>query len=379
MIEDDPLIGNVVKRSVLEWAKGGGAEGREEVLERYHRFYKRKWLLLAALVLVVIVLSGYALTIGDYHIGFFDCFEAVWIHLRGEVGTTSQERLVDYVIWELRLPTVVVGIIAGAALSVCGVAMQSILKNPLADPYTTGVSSGAGFGATLAIVAGATIADSEYAIVANAFLFSLIPTAVIMLITKLRGASPTTMIMAGIAVMYVFNAASTLMKLWGDPDSLAAILEWQVGSIGGIKWTSIPLMFVATVAGVVAIQLLSRKLNVLSVGDDGAKALGIDVNRLRLVIMLVVALRAATIVSFTGLIGFVGLIAPHMVRIVIGADNRYLVPISAVLGAVILLAAEIAGKVLLSPAVIPVGVLTSFLGGPVFLWLLLRRNSEVWE
>ncbi|MBR4697028.1 MAG: iron ABC transporter permease [Candidatus Methanomethylophilaceae archaeon] len=379
MIEDDPLIGNVVKRSVLEWAKGGGAEGREEVLERYHRFYKRKWLLLAALVLVVIVLSGYALTIGDYHIGFFDCFEAVWIHLRGEVGTTSQERLVDYVIWELRLPTVVVGIIAGAALSVCGVAMQSILKNPLADPYTTGVSSGAGFGATLAIVAGATIADSEYAIVANAFLFSLIPTAVIMLITKLRGASPTTMIMAGIAVMYVFNAASTLMKLWGDPDSLAAILEWQVGSIGGIKWTSIPLMFVATVAGVVAIQLLSRKLNVLSVGDDGAKALGIDVNRLRLVIMLVVALLAATIVSFTGLIGFVGLIAPHMVRIVIGADNRYLVPISAVLGAVILLAAEIAGKVLLSPAVIPVGVLTSFLGGPVFLWLLLRRNSEVWE
>ncbi|MBR3409630.1 MAG: iron ABC transporter permease, partial [Candidatus Methanomethylophilaceae archaeon] len=107
--------------------------------------------------------------------------------------------------------------------------------------------------------------------------------------------------------------------------------------------------------------------------------LGIDVNRLRLVIMLVVALLAATIVSFTGLIGFVGLIAPHMVRIVIGADNRYLVPISAVLGAVILLAAEIAGKVLLSPAVIPVGVLTSFLGGPVFLWLLLRRNSEVWE
>ncbi len=379
MIEDDPLIGNVVKRSVLEWAKGGGAEGREEVLERYHRFYKRKWLLLAALVLVVIVLSGYALTIGDYHIGFLDCFEAVWIHIRGEVGTTPQERLVDYVIWELRLPTVVVGIIAGAALSVCGVAMQSILKNPLADPYTTGVSSGAGFGATLAIVAGATIADSEYAIVANAFLFSLIPTAVIMLITKLRGASPTTMIMAGVAVMYVFNAASTLMKLWGDPNSLAAILEWQVGSIGGIRWSSIPLMFVATVAGVAAIQLLSRKLNVLSAGDDGAKALGIDVNRLRMVIMLVVALLAATIVSFTGLIGFVGLIAPHMVRIIIGADNRYLVPISAILGAVILLAAEIAGKVLLSPAVIPVGVLTSFLGGPVFLWLLLRKNSEVWE
>ena len=379
MIEDDPLIGNVVKRSVLEWAKGGGAEGRKEVLERYHRFYKRKWLLLAALVLAVIALSGYALTIGDYHIGFFDCFEAVWIHIKGEVGTTSQERLVDYVIWELRLPTVVVGIIAGAALSVCGVAMQSILKNPLADPYTTGVSSGAGFGATLAIVAGATIADSEYAIVANAFLFSLIPTAVIMLITKLRGASPTTMIMAGVAVMYVFNAASTLMKLWGDPNSLAAILEWQVGSIGGISWSSVPLMFVATVAGVAAIQLLSRKLNVLSAGDDGAKALGIDVNRLRMAIMLVVALLAATIVSFTGLIGFVGLIAPHMVRIIIGADNRYLVPISAVLGAVILLAAEIAGKVLLSPAVIPVGVLTSFLGGPVFLWLLLRRNSEVWE
>ncbi len=377
-IDDDKLIGDVVRKSVSDWMKGVVTDNKAEIVQDYHKFYVRRWIFLAVCAVLVFVLFGLTLTIGDYKIGFWDCFGWVWKHITGDVGASVTDKTCDYVIWTLRLPTAIVGVVAGVALSICGVAMQSILKNPLADPYTTGVSSGAGFGATLAIVMGASIITDEYAIVLNAFVFSLIPTAVIILISKIKHASPTTMIMAGVAVMYIFNAGTTIIKLWGDPDSLSAVLQWQVGSIGGVKWANIPLMVVATVIGYVIIQLLSRKMNVLATGEDNAKALGLDVNGLRLLMMVVVALLAATIVSFTGLIGFIGLVAPHVVRIVIGADNRYLVPISAMFGAAILLAANAVGHLALSPTVIPVGVITSLLGGPMFLWLLLRKKSEVW-
>ncbi|MCQ2069976.1 MAG: iron ABC transporter permease [archaeon] len=380
MIKDDPLIGVVVRGAINEWLEGPASadEGRRETLGKYRHYILRRWVFLSVCAVATFLLAFYTLTIGDYSIDFWECFTVVWNHITGDIGEDTASKLKDYVVCELRLPTAIVGVIAGMGLAVCGVAMQSILKNPLADPYTTGVSSGAGFGATLAIVAGASIATSEYAIIANAFVFSLVPTFVILLMSKIRNASPTTMIMAGVAIMYIFNASSTIIKLWGDPNSLAAILEWQVGSIGGIKWHSIPLILSASVVGLVTMQLMSRKLNVLATGEDGAKALGLDVDRLRAAVLVIVALVAATIVSFTGLIGFIGLVAPHVCRIVIGADNRYLVPVSAFMGAAVLLAANIAGKVLLAPSVLPVGVLTAFLGGPLFLWLILRRKTEVW-
>lgn len=377
-VETDPLIGDIVRESILSWDDVGPDRKKEEVLDGYRHYYARRWIFISACAAALIILSGVSLTIGDYKIGFFRCFSVVWEHLTGNVGASEEARLQDYVIWDLRLTTVCGGIIAGAALSICGVAMQSILKNPLADPYTTGVSSGAGFGATLAIVAGSSVVTDQYAVVGNAFIFALVPTAVILVVAKIKNSSPTTMIMAGVAVMYVFNALSTIIKLWGDPNSLSAILEWQVGSIGGISWKNLALMFFATVIGLIIIQSLARELNVLATGEDSAKALGLDVERLRNLTMVVVALLAAAIVSFTGLIGFVGLIAPHAARIIIGADNRYLVPASVLLGAVVLISAEIVGKTLMSPSVIPVGVITSLLGGPIFLWLLLRRKSEVW-
>ena len=186
------------------------------------------------------------------------------------------------------------------------------------------------------------------------------------------------MIMAGIAIMYLFNALTTIIKLWGDPNSLSAVLEWQVGSIGGIKWGDIPIMLCVSAAGYLAIQLCSRQLNVLATGEENAKALGLNVDRMRTVLLALTALMAATVVSYTGIIGFIGLVAPHISRIVIGADNRYLVPASALFGATLLIAADIVGKTIVAPGVLPVGVITAFLGAPMFLWLIIRRKSEVW-
>lgn len=377
-IRQDRLIGDVVRDAIEQWSDAQECGGDARIVEDYRGYVSRKWIFILVCFLALIACCGLSLTVGEYDIGFLESYRIVFDHLLGNIGTDRISVLKDYIIFDLRLPKIVVGIIAGFALAICGVAMQSLLKNPLADPYTTGVSSGAGFGATLAIVMGASIATSEYAIVVNAFIFALIPTAAIILVSKLKNASPTTMIMAGIAIMYLFNALTTIIKLWGDPNSLGAVLEWQVGSIGGIEWKDIPLMLIVTVAGFAIVQLCARQLNVLAAGEENARALGLNVNRLRTSLLALTALMAATIVSYTGIIGFIGLVAPHISRIVIGADNRYLIPASALFGATLLIAADIVGKTIVAPGVLPVGVITAFLGAPMFLWLIIRKKSEVW-
>jgi len=256
--------------------------------------------------------------------------------------------------------------------------MQSMLKNPLADPYTTGISSGAGFGATLAITAGLTIVGGEYSLVVNAFIFALIPMAVIITVSKLKGASPTTMIMAGIAVMYIFNAFSTVMKLMADPDALAQLYAWQVGTLGDASWTEIPLVFAVVLAGSVFIQLFATKINILSTGDDNAKAMGVNVENLRIILLMVSTLVVASIVSFTGLIGFIGMVSPHVARMFVGSDNRFLIPASIMFGASLMIAADTIGRVIIAPAVLEVGVITAFIGGPLFLYLVLSKKKSVW-
>ena len=375
LLKNDSLVCNEVKNSVIAWS-----QDQKETTEihhaflDYHKFILRKWIFMISCLVVAVIVTGVALTIGDVKIGFFGSYETLWNHIIGNI----ENKTYDYIITELRLPRIVTGIMAGAGLAVAGVAMQSILKNPLADPYTTGVSSGAGFGATMAITMGASVTTGQYAIVINAFIFSLIPTIVILSVAKMKNASPTVMIMAGIAVMYIFNAMTTVMKLWADPNDLAAVFQWQVGTLSSADWPDIYLMLPVTIAGVIAVWILSKKLNVLATGDESAKALGVDADQLRMICMILVALISATIVSFTGLIGFVGLVAPHVVRLFIGSDNRYLVPASALFGSALLITADLVGRTLIAPTVLQVGVITAFLGGPLFLWLIVRRKEEIW-
>lgn len=352
----------------------GSANGSQAFADYRHRVWLRYMFILGCIALTIVVV-GYAATVGAYGIGILDTYETIWNHIIGDI----QDITLDHIVWNIRLPRIVVGIFTGAALAVAGAVMQSILLNPLADPYTTGVSSGASFGATLAITLGATVAAGRYAIVMNAFLFSLIPTLVIIAVSQMRRASPTVMIMSGIAVMYIFNAFTTLMMLWADPNSLEEVYQWQVGSLSRASWTEIPLVAVIVVIGIIAAQLISGKLNLLATGDENARAMGVDAGRLRIVSMMLVALISAVVVSFTGLIGFVGLVAPHIVRIFIGPDNRYLIPASAAFGALLLVAADVIGRVVITPSVLQVGVVTAFMGGPLFLWLIVRKDSQVWR
>ncbi len=368
------MTSKIVKEAVDAWIKKDVEFGEEMIV--YRNQAMRRVLFIAVCIAAAFIISGLTLTIGDYPIGFFHSYEVLWDHIAGHPGDYWE----DFIIWKVRSPRILTGILAGFGLAVCGAVMQSILKNPLADSYTTGVSSGASFGATLAIALGISVAGAGgYALVANAFVFSLIPVLVIVSVAKMRGTSPTTMIMAGIAIMYIFNATTTLIKLSVSDATLSQLFDWSVGSLDNSSWRQVEIMGIFVIAGYVILQLMGRRLNVLSTGDESAKAMGVDSNSLRMICMLITSLIAASIVSFTGLIGFVGLVCPHITRLVIGSDNRYLIPASAAFGAALLLGSDLVGRTIIAPDIIPVGVITSFIGGPMFLWLIIRQKKEVWR
>ena len=361
----------IIERAVDAWMAEDVPVEEETAV--YRKRTARKVSFIAILVIAAVVAAGIAMTIGTYPISFIDAYRVVWDHFFGEVWDPDA----DYLIFEWRLPRICTGILAGIGLAAAGVVMQSILRNPLADPYTTGISSGASFGATIAIGLGISLASGTYAIVTGAFVFALIPTAVILAVSKMRGASPTTMIMAGIAIMYIFNAMTTMITLWVSPDQLSAIFAWSVGSIDGATWTQVMTMLVFVVVGYGILQLCSRRLNVLSTGDESSRSMGIDANKLRILCLLVVSFLTAGIVSFTGLIGFIGLVSPHICRLVIGSDNRFLIPASAAFGAALLIIADSIGRIVIQPATIQVGVITAFIGGPLFLYLIIKQRKGV--
>lgn len=365
-----------VERSTEIWCSETPSDPEDDpFLDTCRRSFLRRVSWIAVFLIAIVLVAGYSLGTGTVKIPFADCYGYVVDHVRGEVTN----RQYDFIIVNSRLPRIAVSIIAGAGLAVCGVVMQSVLKNPMADPYTTGISSGAGFGATLAMTFGFTLTSGSYAIAVNAFVFSLIPLAAILAVSRMKGSSPTVIIMSGIAVMYIFNAVSTVLKLMANPDDLASLYRWSVGTVAGVSWDNILLMAVATAACIAAVQLLSRKLNIISMGDESAKALGLDVENMRMLLLVLVSVMVAITVSFTGLIGFVGLVAPHICRIFVGADNRYLVPASAAFGALLLLVSDLVGRTIISPATLQVGVVTAFIGGPMFLYLIIRQKRSAWR
>ncbi len=375
-IDNDPIVKDVVRESVRQW-KADIADDHDvkESLSNYMSYLRHKWIFIVICIVVTFLVAGFSLSVGDYDIGFWETYKILIDDILG----TSTTGLKNWIVMDLRMPRLLTAIIAGVGLAIAGVAMQSTLLNPLADPYTTGVSSGALFGATLAMISGISIVDSvRYSTVVNAFIFSLIPMFIISFVAKVKHASPTTMIMTGIAVMYIFNAITTVIKLFAEPDALKELYEWQVGSLGFTTMDDIPMMLVFVVVGYIILQILAKKLNVLATGDESAKGLGIDAEKLRNMILVLVSLVTASVVSFTGMIGFVGLVAPHMVRLFIGADNRYLMPASAAFGALLLVVADLVGRTIIAPSILQVGVVTSFLGGPLFLWLIIRKKGNVW-
>ena len=325
--------------------------------------------LLALLVLSVLAAVSFG-TIGDvYRVILHELFglgdPAVW----GSGG-------VHDVVWLIRLPRLILAIGVGMGLSVCGVVMQAIVKNPLADPYVLGVSSGAYLGATLAMLLGlgTILGGSAMGVLgcAGAFLVSL---AVVGLANLGGRANAVKLLLAGSALSAVCSGFSNLfIFILNDDHAASAVVQWSMGSLAGADWQSNGVILPVVLAGSLFFWTQYRNLNLMLLGDESAVTLGTDLHRWRLVYLLVSALLVGFVVYKAGLIGFVGLLIPHVVRMVFGTDHKKLIPLSALLGAIFLIWADVLCRVVLPGNELPIGVLTSLVGAPVFVYLMARRK-----
>ena len=302
--------------------------------------------------------------------------DVILAHLRGE---EYGEFYFDLITWEYFTPRAIVAVFAGAGLAVGGCIMQSLMRNPLADPYTTGVASGASFGAALFIMLGfSIIPTSNYslALTTNAILFSLIPTAAIIAISRKKSITPTTMILAGVAVMYVFRASTSIMTLSADSSAVEQLYLWNVGSVAQDSWDNVPIIVAATVICSVLLMFFTKDVTIMTSGDKSSRSMGVNTRLVRLLCFAIMAVLTAVIVGYTGTIGFMGLVAPHVARMLVGSNLKYLLPCSAACGAVILVCCDLLTKLFASE--LPVGVVTSIVGGPIFIILLIKGARKVW-
>jgi iron complex transport system permease protein len=355
--------------------------GSDKMKDDYRKYTGRRIIFIAVCIIIAVSSAGFSVSVGSRDVQFLDVYKILFNHIIGvplDFGTP--EWMDDFIIWNARLPRAIFAAIAGAALAIGGVVMQSVMKNPLADPYTTGISSGACFGVAVGMILGLTALGQtgSLGIVVNAFIFALIPMALILVMAPRTNSSPATLILAGVAISYLFNALNTLLLVSTDTETLAEVYRWQIGSFEDIEWKSIPLVIVIFKVGTIIVSFLSKKLNLMALGDDHAKSLGLDVNTLRLVCLVIMSLMVASVIAFAGVIGFVGLVAPHVVRIIIGGDNRFVMPASAAFGAALLMVSDIIARMLSDIEAIPVGVVISFIGAPLFLYLIIRQRGSIW-
>lgn len=342
-----------------------------ECKKQYYSIIRRKKAIILVLF-IASVLSCFA-TIGLSHytdLNWFEAIETMWKHIEGNPSTDGND---DFAIWERMIPRAILALFAGTGLAIGGCIMQTVMQNPLADPYTTGISSGAGLGASIAIILGISIPGMNMfsSTVLIAFLFSLIPAAAIILISQFRKTTPSQMILIGVAVMYLFGATNTVIMLMADPSNLKDTYMWTMGNLGNGTWDNVPLVVAVTTVGCIVLYSLRDVLNVTNMGDNGAASLGISPLTVRRFCLGVISLVAAVIVSFSGTIGFVGIIAPHLARMLVGSDNRYLIPAAGAVGAMLMIGADTVAKMI----IMPVGVITSVIGAPLFLIILIKMRK----
>ncbi|WP_260439378.1 FecCD family ABC transporter permease [Proteus mirabilis] len=283
------------------------------------------------------------------------------------------------IVWDIRLPYSLMAIVVGMSLGLAGAEMQTILNNPLASPFTLGVSSAAAFGAALAIVLGIGIpgVPAQWFISVNAFIFALLATLLLDFISRWMRVSTSGIILFGIALVFTFNAAVSIMQFIANEDTLQGLVFWTMGSLNRASWDKLYILLVVLVI-IFPLSLMNAwKLTALRLGEDRAMSFGINVRRLRLTTLLRISIISALAVAFVGPIGFIGLVAPHIARMTFGEDHRFYLPASALIGALVLSIASLVSKNLLSGVIIPVGIVTSLVGIPFFVSIILSHRGRI--
>ncbi|MBE8475785.1 FecCD family ABC transporter permease [Streptomyces justiciae] len=355
--------------TVLEKAASRAAP--EEAARRRHSV---SWLLTVGLVVGLLVLVPVAAGVGAYPIPVGDVLSSV-LHQVG-LGGRELGRVAESVLWNVRFPRIVLALLVGASLGCAGALMQGVFGNPLAEPGVIGVSSGAAVGAVAAIAFGVNFLGT-WTVSAFAFVAGLGTVLLVYAMSRSGGRTEVvTLILTGIAVNAFAGALIGLFLFFADTAAVNQITFWQLGSLAQATWPKVLAVLPCAVLGLAVAPLYARRLDLLSLGERPARHLGVDVERLRVVLVLVIALLTAAAVSVAGIISFVGLVVPHLLRMAAGPGHRFLVPGSALLGAGVLLGADLAARTVAVPAELPLGVLTALLGSPFFFWLLRRTRRR---
>jgi iron complex transport system permease protein len=322
-------------------------------------------------VLAGSIVCGVAL--GPVGIPFGDVLRFLQAALTG--GTIDAAEAGPYrIVWDIRLPRVLLAAVVGAGLSVVGVAIQAMVRNALADPYVLGISSGASVGATAVATTGLFASLGIYALSTAAFLAALAAMAIVYLVAG-RNLTPLRLVLTGTAMAYGFSAIAMLLVFQSPRGEAArAAMFWLLGSLGGVTWASLPIAAAVVGAGIVYLRTRAKHLNALSMGDETATTLGIDVSRTRQELFLVTAAMTGVLVAVSGAVGFVGLMLPHLVRLIVGADHRKVLAVAPLAGACFLIWVDVAARLLAAPEELPLGVITAALGVPCFILLMRRRG-----
>ena len=332
----------------------------------------RRWLIIAALVAVAIAAFVTANVVGPTGMGFAQVIRGL---LHPET-LSSQEHTVLY---KLRLPMSVMALLVGIVLSVSGAQMQTILSNPLAEPFTLGISASAAFGGAATIVLGWVIIDQpQFNLAVVAWASAMIATAVIVGASIWRGASAETMILLGIGLVFLFQALLALMQYWASTEALQQIVFWSMGSMTRATWPGNLVLAVVVLLCIPVFVALSWRLTALKLGDERAKAMGVNVSRLRVMVLVVCSIMAATAVAFSGIIGFIGLVGPHIARMLVGEDQRYFIPASAAAGAGLMSVSHVVSLSIIPGVAIPIGIITALVGVPFFIGLIITKRRNLW-
>lgn len=354
---------------------------RAQAPDVYRRYRLRHAAALAFLGAVVVIACVAALWSGSYATPLPEL-------LRGIFGAATDPS-VNTVVRSLRLPRICTALLGGAGLGAAGCVLQSVLRNPLASASTLGISQGAGFGAAFAIIvlgagvqssgsaAGGLSFTSPMTISVCAFLCSMAVSLVILALSRLRSVTPEAMVLSGVALSSLFSGASTLLQYFADEVQLASVVFWTFGDLGRTTWHEVGIMAAVVVATGVYFFFNRWNYNALEGGEQTAVSLGVRVGHLRLANVLLCSLTASVVVSYVGVINFIGLVAPHLARRLVGGNYCVLLPASALTGAALLVAGDLAARQILAPVVLPIGAITSFLGAPLFLYLLFKGGKRL--
>jgi iron complex transport system permease protein len=350
-----------------------------DLKQRYKTGKKRKLLIILSIFLALIVVALISISLGAASPSIDAAIQVIFSKSLPFLNLDPGTKLAQTIIWDIRLPRLLLAIIAGAGLAAAGATMQGILRNPLVSSYVLGISSAAGFGAALAIVFGISVVSiySGYIIIGNAFVFCLLAMIMVYFIARVRGMSSETVILAGVAVGFLFSALLALIQYTAPKtEAVNAIVFWLMGGLYNATWDN--LLVCVPIVGVTIILMMFQawNINIMSMGEEVAVSLGVNSKRVLSINMILETVATASIIAFTGIIGFVDLIAPHIARMLIGNDHRYLIPCSAVLGAFMLLCADTVGRLIIMPTELPVGIVTALLGVPFFIYLLTNKRRR---